>query len=287
MDIKASQLDSTELKGLDVKHELDARPEGSLTTMKKRTARQKAPQQPRPVTADAAPKLRRGPRTDSEKLKQFRVGVLERLIEVFEQSNVPEHGRASFLASLTGKNRQTVTTWLRGQQLPDLQSFVTVALAFDLDMYYVLGITKAARRRVPGALPGVARRRSAVDSNGVALATMLDEQGVRWFTQAYSCDPAALMLRPMVGDSMAPDIDHNELIAIDTTVQAIEGDGIYALEKDKTLFVRRVEVHISGGYTLHARNSHYSAVRVEGAQGVAFRDMKILGRVPFVLKSAA
>ncbi len=215
----------------------------------------------------------------------FAQGVLDRIIEILDQSSVPAHGRATFLANLTGKNRQTATSWLRRRNLPDLQSFVALAIAFDFDMYYVLGITQAARKRLPGGWAFATPMQptgSASDLLGGATPGSLSVRELGLLPERMN--GAALELRPMVGDSMAPEIQHNEVIGIDTSEKSFRGDGIYALEKDAALFVRRVEVHIEGGYTLSPRNDHYGAVRVENLDDPAFREMKVLGRVLCVVK---
>jgi transcriptional regulator with XRE-family HTH domain len=225
-------------------------------------------------------------RSASEQSRRFKEGVLSRLIAVLEQAGVAEHGRTALLASMTGRNRQTVTSWLRGKTLPDLASFTSMAVAFDFDMYYLLGMTKVIRRRLPAALPRWAAERSS-DMQALSLAPLLDDEHGRWFTQAYGCPPHALRLLPMVGDAMSPDIEHQELIAIDTRATRLDGDGVFALQKDDALFVRRVEVHIQGGCTLHATNPHYSSVHIDTADDIAALAISILGRVAFVLKSSA
>ena len=211
---------------------------------------------------------------------QFKERVTSRLIEILDQASVPLHGRVSFLAGLTGRNRQTVTAWLRGRNLPDLQSFAALAMTFDFDMYYVLGMTPAARRRLPISWTWARTAPGAADGDAVTPGLMATQGEIVSHTARLD----SLTLRPMVGDAMAPEIKHNELMGIDTSVSAISGDGIYALEKEGVLFVRRIEVHFDGGYTLHSRNDHYGAVKVSNLNDPALQGMKVLGRVQCVVK---
>lgn len=210
----------------------------------------------------------------------FKEMVTSRLIEILDKASVPLHGRVSFLAGLTGRNRQTVTAWLRGRNLPDLHSFAALAMTFDFDMYYVLGMTPAARRRLPISWTWARTTTGAGDENAVPSGLT----AIRGEHESHGARLDSLTLRPMVGDAMAPEIKHNELMGIDTSVSAISGDGIYALEKEGVLFVRRIEVHFDGGYTLHSRNDHYGAVKVSNLNDPALHGMKVLGRVQCVVK---
>ena len=53
---------------------------------------------------------------------------------------------------------------------------------------------------------------------------------------------------------MEPTIRKGDIVFLDTKVNAYSGDGIYAFAIDGSLFIKRIQKLVGGGYRLHSDN---------------------------------
>lgn len=89
--------------------------------------------------------------------------------------------------------------------------------------------------------------------------------------------PSNLRIITGYGDSMEPTFRDGDPLLIDTGVTEIVIDGIYVLERDRELFIKRIQRHpIDKTLIVSSDNRNYQPYAVSDAERVSFR---ILGRV--------
>lgn len=80
----------------------------------------------------------------------------------------------------------------------------------------------------------------------------LTDEGMSQLVGKKSSDGICLVNVPT--DSMDPTIRKGDIVFLDTKVNAYCGDGIYAFAIDGSLFIKRIQKLVGGGYRLHSDN---------------------------------
>ena len=80
----------------------------------------------------------------------------------------------------------------------------------------------------------------------------LTDEGMAQLVGKKSSDGICLVNVPT--DSMEPTIRKGDIVFLDTKVNAYSGDGIYAFAIDGSLFIKRIQKLVGGGYRLHSDN---------------------------------
>lgn len=80
----------------------------------------------------------------------------------------------------------------------------------------------------------------------------LTDEGMSQLVGKKSSDGICLVNVPT--DSMEPTIRKGDIVFLDTKVNAYCGDGIYAFAIDGSLFIKRIQKLVGGGYRLHSDN---------------------------------
>ncbi len=107
-----------------------------------------------------------------------------------------------------------------------------------------------------------------------------------WVQENFGDGRNHLVLWIMKGDNMAPAIERNSLLLIDTRSDSIKGGGIYAFKgkgKDKVM-IMRVQERLDGTLDIVNDNRSYESYSIK-AQDLSEGGLKVLGRVVFVGKS--
>lgn len=76
-------------------------------------------------------------------------------------------------------------------------------------------------------------------------------------------------------DSMEPTIRKGDIVFIDTNINAYHGDGIYAFVLDGSLFIKRIQKLIGGGYRMISDNPIYPT---EVISNEAYQSATFIGR---------
>lgn len=93
----------------------------------------------------------------------------------------------------------------------------------------------------------------------------------------YLPEPGRIALITGRGPSMRPQIDHGDVVMVDTSVRAFDGDGVYVINLGGETQIKMLQVRGDGLYVVSA-NPAYPPYRVEHAE-----DLHIGGRVVSVL----
>jgi phage repressor protein C with HTH and peptisase S24 domain len=83
----------------------------------------------------------------------------------------------------------------------------------------------------------------------------------------------------MAGDEMVPLICDGDLLFVDRAADRFAGNGIYALEVDKRLMVRRVESRLGAGLVVKCENEGYQESVVKDAAAAKRAGLRVIGKV--------
>jgi hypothetical protein len=215
----------------------------------------------------------------------FRTTFTHRLLELLTDANVAEEGRASVLAGMTKRTRQTTTGWINGQTVPDLYSFRSILQATDGDAYYLLDLsTRPAKQLLSRPTQAVAGDLIPFREAGFVLVALGPSPKVVWLGRTLVSNVEDLFFLANLGDAMDPVIRHNDIVGIDTSSPKIQGNGVYLMARRGQPYVRRIEEHIEGGYTIRCANQAHDSYRVKGDDDPLWQDVKVVGRVICVVK---
>ena len=223
---------------------------------------------PRSETAAHAPKARVG---SKEELRSFPLNTSfrDRLIGRLDEAGIPAHARTAFLAALTERAAQTVSRWLDRYQpgLPDLPSCERLCRLLPCSADWMLGLptqpTARGRRRVTGAVTsGPGHMHLAFEALNEMTNAFVDSEPMR-----------------MSGDEMAPRIRDGDLVFVDRTADSLSGNGIYAVELDGRIMIRKIESRIGIGLVFRCENAAYEDCVIKDAAAARRMGLRVLGRV--------
>jgi phage repressor protein C with HTH and peptisase S24 domain len=129
--------------------------------------------------------------------------------------------------------------------LPDVIALRQIAVAFNLDPAYLLGISKVPRR------PG--QTGSAYHVTAQARAEWLD--GIDEELKRRGEKPLSFV---MDSDEMEPTIRRGALVFVDADATMPTRSGTYAVEAAGRVTVRMVETRLGGGLVLRCDNKRYA-----------------------------
>jgi phage repressor protein C with HTH and peptisase S24 domain len=103
-----------------------------------------------------------------------------------------------------------------------------------------------------------------------------------WVRATLGGDPSRLAILPATGDSMEPLIVEGDLLLVDLSVTVPAGDGIYVLERDGDLLVKKVHPLLSGALIIDSLNQAYA---VEAWSPGVDHGLRFVGRVRMISRA--
>lgn len=97
-----------------------------------------------------------------------------------------------------------------------------------------------------------------------------------WITRTLGLDPKSLALIDVAGDSMSPTINDGDLILLDTRPAHVRAEGIYVINLEGALLVKRLRMRLSGVVDVVSDNERYGTETISGEQ---LASLQIVGRV--------
>jgi phage repressor protein C with HTH and peptisase S24 domain len=101
-----------------------------------------------------------------------------------------------------------------------------------------------------------------------------------WVHKELGTDPKNLVLVHSMGDSMEPTIRSGDLLLVDRSKSRMKGDGIYLINLDDGLMVKRVEWLLGGSVVIRGDNTTVSREQI--LPSTDLEKLHILGRVVWV-----
>ena len=97
-----------------------------------------------------------------------------------------------------------------------------------------------------------------------------------WLVRSLGLDPQQLALIDVRGDSMSPTINDGDLILLDTRQGDHTTEGIYAINLDGRLLVKRLRLRLSGAIEVISDNERYGTETIDSEQ---LAQLHVIGRV--------
>ena len=92
-------------------------------------------------------------------------------------------------------------------------------------------------------------------------------------------NPSLIKILKNIGDAMAPSITSNDMIWVDTSYNNVTGDGIYVINTNNDMIIRRLQVNpLNNSLELSADNPIYKSFELKNA-----KDIEICGKVLWVM----
>jgi phage repressor protein C with HTH and peptisase S24 domain len=101
-----------------------------------------------------------------------------------------------------------------------------------------------------------------------------------WVSKELGTDAKNLLLIHSIGDSMEPTFRSGDLLLVDRKKAQIKGDGIYLINFDDGLIVKRLEWMMDGTVVIRGDNTNVS--REQKLTAIEIEKLHILGRVVWV-----
>lgn len=201
----------------------------------------------------------------NELARDLTPGFRDRLIASLDRAGVPARGRMTYVASLTYRAVQTVSRWLDPHRpgLPDLESCARLCQSLGRSSDWLLGLAASADGNAMGEAGAAAAEFRWMKEVSVALRS--------------AC--AACETLQMSGDEMAPQIRDGDMMFIDRSADQLAGNGIYALEVDGRLMVRRVESQVGSGLIFKCENQGYADYVLKDAAAAKRMGLRVIGKV--------
>lgn len=97
-----------------------------------------------------------------------------------------------------------------------------------------------------------------------------------WIRQSLGLDPSCLALIDVRGDSMSPTIDGGDLLLLDTRPGQTKSEGVYVINLNGSLLVKRLRIRLSGVIEIVSDNPKYGSETISGEE---LERLVIVGRV--------
>jgi phage repressor protein C with HTH and peptisase S24 domain len=101
-----------------------------------------------------------------------------------------------------------------------------------------------------------------------------------WVSNELGTDPKNLLLIHSIGDSMEPTLRSGDLLLVDRNKARMKGDGIYLINFDDGLMVKRLEWMMDG--TVVIRGDNTSVSREQKLTAIEMEKLHLLGRVVWI-----
>lgn len=199
-------------------------------------------------------------------------------------------GNIEKMAEVASFPRRTLDNYLAGRSEPSVSGLVQLAAAAGVSLEW-LATGKGEMRPDAPATTGDFVLVPLYDQRAAAGhgAAAHDEQPTGffsfrrdWVRATLGGDPSHLALMPATGDSMEPLIVEGDLLLVDLSVPVLSGDGIYVMERDGDLLVKKVHPLLSGALIIDSLNQAYA---VEAwSPGVDHR-LRFVGRVRMISRA--
>ena len=101
-----------------------------------------------------------------------------------------------------------------------------------------------------------------------------------WVSKELGTDPKYLLLIHSIGDAMEPTFRSGDLLLVDRNKARMKGDGIYLINFDDGLIVKRLEWMMDGTVVIRGDNTNVS--REQKLTYIEMEKLHLLGRVVWV-----
>jgi transcriptional regulator with XRE-family HTH domain len=188
--------------------------------------------------------------------------------------------RKQELAAMVGVSLTTIQQYENGQY-PKGEFAVRLAAALQCSLDWLLAGRGGLDERIDAqnaehfvAVPVVGAR-----LHQGKLLNNAEDAGQYAFSHAFLCSkgqPESMVLLRVAGESMAPQILHNDLVLIDQSQCQPVPDALYAVSMEAMIYIKQVNA-LPGRLVLHSANPAYGDIAVENPEQLSTL-VHIIGR---------
>lgn len=170
----------------------------------------------------------------------------------------------SHVASLTHRAAQSVRRWFDPETpgLPDLESFARLCKGLGCSADEVMGLTP-----------------EDPETREQCREAIVMADSIYAMTEALRRRGGTGKPMRVPGDEMEPHLHEGDLVFVDVGIGHLAGNGLYALEYDGKLLIRRIEQRLGGRLVLKCTNRTYQDWELVESTAVRRSGLKILGKV--------
>lgn len=177
------------------------------------------------------------------------------------------------LARRIGVSNVSIGKWLHGQNVPSGRALDSFCSYFDVSPSFVLfgegggnqGTSAFAADTISIPLYDVSASCGSgaiVDSpESIIRSIRVSKEFLRRYAPA--ANPNSLNIISITGDSMSPTIEDGDSVIVDTSDKIVRRDGLYAVQMNGMLFVKRIQI-LPTGLRIISDNPHYPPIEVSG-----------------------
>lgn len=198
----------------------------------------------------------------------------------------------SELARRLGIRPQSVQQWEKGTATPKLDRLTAIAQVLGVSLESLTGqepIPVVKEETVDSDPDDIIKipRFNAIASMGAGDVVYPDEDQVvehlsirkSWLRQHVSCSSFnKLEVITGRGDSMVPTFENGDILLVDTGIEKITSDAIYALNIGGELFVKRIQRNIDGGLIVISDNKDYEKMYIPKDE---LDTVRVIGKIVF------
>jgi len=206
--------------------------------------------------------------------------VIERMIEATDMKNAAQLARKLDVAS------SLVATWKKRNTIPYKEIF-EISREFGFSMDWMLtgkGSPKESRIQVVQEDEGYFHVPQYSIEASAGQGTLIEAETIdqhlsfkeSWLRRS-GINPVDLIAMYARGDSMEPTIYSGDSLVIDKTMNSVTSDGgIYVINYDGELFVKRVQKQLNGTVAITSDNKNYGDIVIPSSD---LNTLRIIGRV--------
>ena len=173
------------------------------------------------------------------------------------------------LAGLLGVTKQSILAYEKGSRYPDL-FFLEKASQLGFDTNYII-TGKKVNNNIPRhndnkddiiTIPLVEARLSA---GGGSFLTSSEIEEYFYFSKSFIeqlGNPRNMVAMKVSGDSMEPEVYHNDIVIIDEAKKDIYPSRMYAVAFGECIYLKRID-RLPNQIVLKSSNPHYSPIIID------------------------
>lgn len=194
------------------------------------------------------------------------MGFSERLLACMQN----KHLSKADLARKVGAARQSVTLWTTKDVVPELKTVVSIAEALEVPPGYLVfgenGVYNSIADDDTVAIPALDVEGSCgtkeISTQFITMVKLL-VVAKEWILQRVGhANFRNLRIITARGDSMEPGIRSGDILIIDASKNTVEEDGVYAVQSEGNVFVKRIQMHLDGRLFFLSDNKKYEPMEI-------------------------
>lgn len=194
---------------------------------------------------------------------------------------VPENMSQDEFADSIAVKPASMKAWLRGVNDPNLKAVRAIAATYKVDLNWLIEgqnsivINNGSDMTLIRHFDIEASAGNGTNAEGeTQLAPIAFSRA--WLRATANVPPEQLSVITARGDSMTPTFRSGALLLVNHGLSDFEGDGIYAINLDGDLYVKRLQKRLGGGVVVTSDNPRYTPMDVPNLDAV---NMTVIGEV--------